>query len=85
MRSADISMLIAIHMDIKQSKRYILQTVLFFFNIDFQRSKGGSTFFEKKSKPQISSLWSNKVPGPFLIEKSPRVQQCVMLRWHIVI
>ena len=35
-----------------QSKRnnYILRTLWFFFNIDFQRSKGGLTFSEKYHK-----------------------------------
>ena len=49
MKPADISMLISIHIYSKR-KRYILRTVLIFFNIDFQRSKGGSTFFSKKIK-----------------------------------
>ena len=56
MRSADISMLIIIQMYIRR-KRYILRTVVFFFNIDFQRFKGGPTFSEKKkSKLQICLL-----------------------------
>ena len=38
-------------------KRYILRTVLiYFFNIDFQRSKGGSIFLKKIETLDVSRL-----------------------------
>ena len=50
MRTADINMLMIIQMYIKR-ERYIQRAMLiYFFNIDFQRSKGGSIFSENKIK-----------------------------------
>ena len=46
MKTEDISMLKIKHMQSKR-KSYILRTLQFFFNIDFQRPKGGLTFSEK--------------------------------------
>ena len=47
MKTADISMLINIHMQSKR-KSYIVRTLYFFIgNYDFQQSKGGFMFSEK--------------------------------------
>ena len=46
MRSADISLLIIIQMYSKWKHVHTTNCVYYFFNIDFQRSKGGSTFYE---------------------------------------
>ena len=48
MRSADISMLIIIQMYSKWKPVHTTNCVYLFSNIDFQFSKGGSKFSEKK-------------------------------------
>ena len=49
MRSADSSMLIILQMHSKLKRVHNTSCVYFFLNIDFQRSKAGSTFTEKRS------------------------------------
>ena len=50
MKSTDISIIVIIEM-YRKRQNYILRTVVIvFFNIDFQRSKGGFMFCEKKLK-----------------------------------
>ena len=53
MRSANISMLIIIQMYSKQKRVHTTNCFYLFFNIDFQRSKGGSTFSKKQKTPDM--------------------------------
>ena len=47
MKSIDISIIIVIEMCRKRQNYIVRRIVLIFFNIDFQRSKGGFMFCEK--------------------------------------